>query len=578
MSTKTLAMADPEGAPRAQVTPGFHPIVPGIASGLLLWLSFPPAGWGWLAWIALMPLFLLIRTDKPRWAVYLGAWAGGEVFWLLSIQWVRLSDPGTAWLAWLVMATCLSAWWPAFLFLARLAVRRLKLPMMLAAPVAWVAFEFIRAFVISGFPWYYLAHSQYLYLHLIQIADVAGALGLSFLVAMANACWVDLLTRPLFRPSPKGPRLARPQIVRLATLAVGVIVTVGYGTYRLKTAAFRPGPRLALLQSNIKQEYKNHPDEERIVATYQGLIASALRQTERPDLIVWPETAYPHGFVVLDPKLELSAFNRQVKSLSARATVEYWRDMRLAGATRQLHGLTDQADVPMLVGTIVYDFNRSGLSRFNSAVLFEPGKTTIQSYNKLHLVPFGEYVPLIKTFPWLVILTPYRGSDHIPGLTFGGEPHWFELKGYRFATPICFEDTVPHVVRRFFAEVKDGHQPDLLINISNDGWFQWSEELEMHLAVSVFRAVENRVPLARAVNTGISAIIDGNGQIQAQMAKNTEGVLAGIAQLDDRVSLYTTWGDWLGQACLAISLGLLPLGLAHLVYNRRRMSQKTRAA
>src|SRR5207245_1609768 len=128
------------------------------ASGFLLWLAFPPAGWGWLAWIALTPLFLLIRSDKPRWAIYLGAWLGGELFWLLSIQWVRLSEPNTAWLAWLVMATVLSFWWPAFLVLARLGVRRLKLPLMLAAPVVWVALEFVRAFIVSGFPWYYLAH------------------------------------------------------------------------------------------------------------------------------------------------------------------------------------------------------------------------------------------------------------------------------------------------------------------------------------------------------------------------------------------------------------------------------------
>src|SRR5262249_17684297 len=120
---------------------------------------------------------------------------------------------------------------------------------------------------------------------------------------------------------------------------------------------------------------------------------------------------------------------------------------------------------------------------------------------------------------------------------------------------------LPQVVRSLFAEVPDGRQPDLLLNLSNDGWFHGSEEHDMHLAVSVFRAVENRVPLARAVNTGISALIDGNGRIAASLPKLTAGVLAGTVWLDDRVSLYTAWGDWLGWACLAISIGLIPLAL-----------------
>jgi apolipoprotein N-acyltransferase len=159
------------------------------------------------------------------------------------------------------------------------------------------------------------------------------------------------------------------------------------------------------------------------------------------------------------------------------------------------------------------------------------------------------------------VLTPYRGET-IPSLAFGQVPRWFDVNGYRLATAICFEDTVPQVTRRFFAEAPDGRKPDLLLNLSNDGWFKWSEELEMHLAVSVFRAVENRVPLARAVNTGISALIDGNGHIQARLPKNTQQVLVGVAMLDDRVALYTFWGDWLGQACLALTSIALLIAIA----------------
>ena len=126
---------------------------------------------------------------------------------------------------------------------------------------------------------------------------------------------------------------------------------------------------------------------------------------------------------------------------------------------------------------------------------------------------------------------------------------------------ICFEDTVPQVIARLFREAAADRQPDVLINLSNDGWFHGSAELDMHLAIGVFRAVEHRVPLARAVNTGLSALVDGNGEIRAFLPKDTEGLLAVTVPLDDRRSLYTRFGDWLGLSCLAVTIGLVPLGI-----------------
>jgi apolipoprotein N-acyltransferase len=169
-------------------------------------------------------------------------------------------------------------------------------------------------------------------------------------------------------------------------------------------------------------------------------------------------------------------------------------------------------------------------------------------------------VPLVVTFPWLTVLTPYRG-EYVPSLAFGAGPRWLELGPYRFAAAICFEDTVPQVARRFFSEVPDGRQPDVLVNLSNDGWFGGSSEHEMHLAASIFRAVEFRVPLARAANTGISAIVDGNGRVLQALHTLEEGVVSGVVPLDDRTSHYTVWGDWLGLSCLAVTIGLVPLGL-----------------
>jgi apolipoprotein N-acyltransferase len=549
-----LAPSSPERLPHRH----WHPLPSGVAAGLLLWLAFPPADWGWLAWVALAPLFRLIAIPGSRWALYGGAWAGGFVFWLASIQWVRLTDP-SAWLAWVTMALTLSLWWPAFLALGRLSVLRFRVPLIVAAPVLCVALEFVRAYFMTGFPWYYLAHTQHRVLPIIQIADFSGALGISFLIAVVNAAWWDLGT--LATAVTERRRISRSLALRLAVPVVLMAGTMGYGAYRLATAQFRPGPRLALVQSNLIQRYKTGARSEEILAVYQHLVDRAARAAERPGLIVWPETSYPYGFVTMDPALQREGFERAAGRYSAYGTLEDWR-RKMAMISGHLHDWTDQLKVPMLIGSLTYDFRRDGLDRYNSAILFEPGKASIQSYHKLHLVPFGEYVPLIETFPWLTIFTPYHGPDAmVPSLSFGHTPTSFELGPYRFATAICFEDTVPHVVRRFFTGAAASAQPDVLLNLSNDGWFHGSSEHDMHLAVSIFRAVENRVPLARAVNTGISAFIDGNGRVLAALPKLGEGVLTRTIPLDDRVSLYSRWGDWIGIACLAATLGLPALAI-----------------
>ena len=535
-----------------------HPVIGGMTSGLLLWSAFPPVEWSWLAWVALVPLFLMVLQPGPRLRLYAGAWAGGLVFWLSSVQWVRLTDP-TAWVAWLAMALIFSFWWPGFLALARLAVFRLKVPLMMAAPILWVGMEYVRAHLLTGFPWYYLGHSQFRFLTLIQVADVTSALGISFLIALVNAWVVDLLSLPLLRRTARGPRLTLRQTVRLWTVAVLAGGCLVYGAYRLSSARFREGPRVALLQTNFEQRYKMGGDPVVILERIQHLVERAATAAKRPDLIVWPETAYPYGFISVDPAATTSNLAKQVSQISDEIKLADWLEKRDKIA-EHLHSLTDAFGVPMLVGSIYYDHRPGGLGKYNSAILLEPLVKTIHAYHKIHLVPFGEFIPFLESLPWLTVFTPYR-NGYVPTLNFGHEPNSLAIGPYRIAVAICFEDTVPHVVRRFFHEAPDGRQPDVLINMSNDGWFHGSAELDMHLAVSVFRTIEHRVPLARAVNTGISALVDGNGEIRDTLPRQTESVLTVDIPLDDRTSLYTVCGDWLGLSCLAVTIGLVPMGL-----------------
>jgi apolipoprotein N-acyltransferase len=542
-----------EARPRTEGAIPRHPAALAVTSAVLLWFAYPPADRGYLAWVALVPLFLLVGDDRPARGTYRAAWIGGLVFWLLALSWITVADPA-AWLGWAALAGFLSLWWPGFILLTRVAMRRGKLPLMAAAPIVWVALEYVRAHLLTGFPWYYLAHSQHRYLPLIQVADLTGAWGLSLVIALANACGADLLSQPLLRPTPRGPRLTRAQVARLAVLGLALAGTLGYGAFRLATARFRPGPRLALLQSDFPQRYKKSQAPDLLLRRFDELIATARR--DRPDLIAWPETSFPYGYHAIDPKLDPAAFESQARSFDRRVTgVDLRREANVIRAS--LDAMVEEVGVPMLIGTKRYNYRPAGYSESNAALLLVPHAEAVQSYEKIHLVPFGEFIPLLETFPWLLRLTPYEG-DHIPRLSPGAGPSWFDLNGLRFSVAICFEDTVPHVVRRFFAEAR-GRQPDLLFNLSNDGWFRGSSEHAAHLANCVFRAVENRAPIARAVNTGMSALIDGDGRVLKSLGAAETGVLVGVAPLDDRNSLYSSWGDWLPLTCMAIVIGLVVL-------------------
>jgi apolipoprotein N-acyltransferase len=539
-----------------------HRLAAGVVSGLVLWTTFPPMEWGLLAWIALTPLFWLVTVEGAPGRTYLAAWAGGLVFWILAVPWLRLIGPG-AWIGWIVLGSVFSLWWPLFLAMARWARFRLGVPLILAAPIAWVTVEYLLAYFLTGFPWYYLAHSQYRYLYVIQIADITGSLGVSLLIAIVNAWLVELVTTPLLR-SAKGrpPRLTTGQMVRLWAVTVLVGSTLCYSAYRVSTARFRPGPWVSLLQSNLEQGFKFQRDSLVTRDGFRKLIQRATAHNPKPDLIVWPETSYPFGFIMTAPNLDQAVLKQQVDRITEGAvppiTTEAWVDKQKA-VVEDLRLMTAEAGVPMLVGSGVYDHQPDRYHRYNTALLFQPSRPGYEFYHKMHLVPFGEFIPLIDLVPWLSSLTPYR--DKIPDLSFGREPHIFQVGPYRVAAVICFEDTIPQVINQFFQDVEPSREPDLLINLSNDGWYPDSSELDIHLAIGVFRTIEHRIPLARAVNTGFSALVDGNGEIRARLPKSVEDELTVQVPLDDRTTWYSRWGDWLGLSCLAVTIGWIPLGL-----------------
>ena len=325
-----------------------------------------------------------------------------------------LTDP-TAWLAWVVLAVIFSFWWPGFLLLARVAVFRLRIPLMMAAPILWVGLEYIRAHLLTGFPWYYLGHSQFRFLALIQVADVTSALGISFLIALVNAWCVDLLSLPLLRRSARGTRLTGPQTVRLWTVTLLVGGTLVYGAYRLSTAQVSRRPQArpvadqpaATLQDGRRGRGDPRTDRE-------SHPAARCKPPRGPTCWSGPRPPIP---IATSPWIRpppAAVLARQVEHISDQITVGDWLDKKQK-VDDHLHALTDAAGVPMLVGTLYYDHRPDGFSKYNTAALFEPLVRTIRTYHKIHLVPFGEFIPFLDALPWLTVFTPYR-DGYVPTL------------------------------------------------------------------------------------------------------------------------------------------------------------------
>jgi apolipoprotein N-acyltransferase len=534
---------------------GWVPEFRAIISGLALWAAFPPNGQWWLAWFALIPWFgnSIATPTLSRRRTALTALAGGLAFWTPALQWVRLSDP-SAWPGWLVMSLALAVWWPIMALLVRRLHLRNGWPVWLAWPIVWGFQEIGREYYMTGFPWYHLAHSQFRQTWLIQIADLGGASLVSVIMVSMQA-WVAA-----WFSSGRWTWKEAPRNWRAAGTVLGVIaaLTLIYGQFRIRTATFAEGPKVALLQSDIPQSRRLYPDHEELIEAYRKLVEKALRDDPALDLIVWPETSFPYPLVVIEAAMDDAKVKQVLGDHVGDAAAEDWfRNRNESQAV--LNAWAAQAGAPMIVGATAWDISGSGLRKYNTAALFHSDSEP-QYYYKMHLVPFGEYIPWTETVPVIAELAPFP-PDQRPNLKHGGSARLLVLKNrWRMAPLICFEDSVPHVVRRFFRDswlkasaVDDAPIPsshvDILLNLSNDGWFRGSEEHVVHLASSVFRCVENRRSMLRAVNTGISGMIDSNGSILAEAAPATEQVIIRQVPVDHRVSLYSLLGDLTGLTC-----------------------------
>ena len=495
-----------------------HPTACALLSGALLIASFPRLHFYWLAWVALAPLLAVIIQRRARWCLFFLGWLTGAVFFAGSCAWIydvmrlhgRLSVPVAAGVL-LLFALVLGVFVGLFSLAVGELARRWQLAALLLAPFPWVALEWLRTYVpFGGFPWNLVGSAVAPEAGWIQPAAYTGVYGVSFLVVGVNAlaahCWLA------------------PSRRRLLLLGAVVILLAGaaYGGRRLPPV---PTTETAVLvQTNLPQLEEFDPDWAAThgdeLAQLEELTRAAAREQAagRPALILWPE-------------IPVSLYFHQDPVLRARL-------VQLAQATRSY----------LLVGIV--DFRSSADGRrqpTNSVVLLSPDGGFVGQYDKIHLVPFGEYVPLGR---WLGFLEPLTAevSDFVPGR----EPAALPAGESRLGPLICYEAIFPGLVRRFAVE-----GADVLVNVSNDGWYGRSAALEQHLNLARVRAVENRRFLLRATNTGITAVVDPYGRLVARAAVGTRTVLgAGYAPRGEQ-SVYTRHGDWLAALCALVAVAAL---------------------
>jgi apolipoprotein N-acyltransferase len=519
----------------------------------------------WIAdtgyWLGLVAIFL---AGARLWAAhpYRSLWLAGMFFWLAALQWIRLPYWAVGF-GWLALGIYFGFYLPVFIGVSRFAVHSLRVPVFLAAPIVYTALELAQAHLLSGMTMGCLEHTQYHWTQLIQISDLTGCYGVTFLMVFVAACLARML------PCDRRPWAIWP----LAPAAALVVAVLAYGHLRTAHAETDPGLKIALIQGKIDIQLGNSENygEEVVYAQYHDLTRQALGEFPRADLIVWPETAFCrsseswHGWVTGDPDAVAPPGGPDPQKFRD------WLDSWKKGTCNVLTETAREFGRPMIVGVDREHFTVLGVETFNTAVLVTPdGKWCAPDrieqsyYDKMHLVPFGEYMPLVRSLPWLQNLTPLCVSS-CPG----EKPKCFEFKSICLVPNICYETVMPHVIRNQLVAIQqERKKPQVLVNITNDGWFWGSSELEMHLACSVYRTVECRLPMVIAANTGISASIDASGRILDEGPRRDSKLILADVRLDRRSSWYLEHGDLFSGGCLAVTLIFAAAGM--ITARRRR--------
>lgn len=478
------------------------------SAGLLQVAVFPKFALWWLAWVALVPLLLAVLDMRSRRAAFFAGYLAGVIFFTGTCYWiygVMRTYGGLGVVAAAGIFFLFVIFFAAYFGLFALGVEhfsRWSIPVALGVvPFLWVAIEFLRTYFLTGFPWNLLGYALVEPVGLARISTLSGVYGASLLLAGVNALVALAIWRPRGRT-----------LLSLAVVAA-VIALVGFQEPPLAEGT----ARAVLVQTNIPVVSEFPPDwmqRNRVVLDeLDTLTAGAARGEPKAELLVWPETPAPFYF-------------RQDPQFRARMIV-------LAQASRAF----------LLVGIVDYRKDASGHEApYNSAIELSPIGAVVAQYDKIHLVPFGEYVPARRLLWFARKLTAEVGD-----FAAGESPTLIAADNHRLGAFICYEAIFPGLVREF-----TGRGAEVLVNLSNDGWFGRSAAPEQHLWMARLRAVENGRWLLRATNNGITCVIDPQGRIRARLATDVRATLDARFAFRRELTPYARYGDWLPWLCVVV--------------------------
>ena len=502
-------------------------IIFSLISGVLLILGFPLFDLYPLAWVALVPLLITLREKNARSSFCLGLLTGfiyfsGTIYWVYHSMYFYGNVPLIfSILLLIILSLILALYVGTFSMLFNFLTKNSAIPALFIAPLLWVSLEYLRTYALTGFPWSILGYSQYKFLPLIQLSDITGVYGISFLVAGFNGAIYDVAVLwP--KKSDEMTTIRWPRALSIMLFLSFIIITLFYGMGKLKETVEGVKINVSVIQGNIEQDKKwDYRFQREVIDTYKRLSINAL--SGNPDIIVWPESALPFIFGYDKP------------------------------LTEEIVTFQKELDSYLLFGSVIKKHSEDRNPKLsNSAVLLSPEGHTLSVYDKIHLVPYGEYVPLKDLFPFVDKMVTAIG-DFIQGK----ETTVMETPFAKIGNLICYEIIFPGLVRKF---VDNG--ATILATITNDAWFGRTAAPYQQFSMAVFRAVENRVPVVRAANTGISGFIDSKGRIINKSDIFVEALLTEEMKGGSKKSFYTKYGDIFSYLCIIISVLLIIIKLA----------------
>ena len=507
-----------------------------IVGYLLTWLSQPPAGIWMVALICLIPLLWIISLPKLSRRDYVVIWASGCIYWLISLQGLRNAHP-VMYACWFVLSVYLAVYGVLFVAVTRQMLCR-KIPIWIAAPIVWVGFECIRNYFATGISAAMLGHTMADVPMMIQIADIFGSYGIGFVIVSINVMVFLMLQRI------RGFESSSPVIAATAIAILLLACTLGYGRYRLQQTQTEELATFALIQRFESVEYgQDSQRSAEIYSNYARQSINALRGSSKVvDAVVWPESMYGGGIAWMiaeqnasvpdefgGTKLEFSrAVQDQCSYFESRNL-----DLQLALASYQ----PDASPPQLLAGCGVVRFDQDAHT-YSGLIQVDPTGKVIDWYGKTHLVMFGEYVPILGSIPGLKSLIPV-------GVSVGPGPKTYSLGDTTVMPNICIETAVERVTLNHAARLdSESNLPDVVVTVTNDGWFDDSSVVDHHLRCAQLVAVGIRRPILSAANNGPTAWIDSSGRIVQRLTRGTNGSIVATPLRDDRKSIYMSIGDW----------------------------------